>query len=117
MKTILITIFAIVTLTGCASIDAKRLENSAKKYASAVEKICTTVEIFDSVGVEFPGVEQCEKVMKTMDIIKDKADALAITEVIACIGSHPVKSPDFAACVTESQDWSKIAKEISLKQL
>lgn len=115
MKTILITIFAIVTLTGCTAIDAKRLENSAKKYAGVIQQICTTVEIFDSVGVEFPGIEQCEKVMKTMDIIKDKADALAITEVIDCTDSYPVKSPDFMACVAESQNWSKIAKEIALK--
>lgn len=115
MKNLFLFLSIVVLTSGCASFDARRLENSVKKYANVVEKVCTAAEIFDAAGVEFPGVEQCRKTMKAIDVIKDRADALAITEALGCIDSYVIESPDFVMCVAKAQDWQKIAKRISKK--
>ena len=115
MKNLFLFLSIVVLISGCASFDARRLENSVKKYANVVEKVCTAAEIFDAAGIDFPGVEQCKKTMNTIDVIRDRADALAITEAIGCLDSHVIESPDFVMCVVKAQDWPKIAERISNK--
>lgn len=113
MKTIFIAIATMFLAVSCAAIDAKKLERDIRNYTSVVEGVCTAAELFDAVGAEFPGVEQCKQVMRAVDTVRDYDDALAVSDALLCIQNHDVQSPDFVGCIKSIKQWPAIAERIS----
>lgn len=119
MKTILITIFAIVTLTGCAAIQGKKLARDIDNYTHVVTTVCEAAELFSAVGKEVPMVVECKEAVKAANLIQNYGDTLAVVDVLECVDKNEVKSVKFVQCVQSVKWWpvlvDRINKEIGKK--
>jgi hypothetical protein len=113
MKTIFITIFAIVSLTGCSAIQGKKLANDIANYTQTVKTICNTAELFSAIDKPIPGSEYCEKVIKTADVIQGYGDTLAVVDTLRCVEKNDVKSIDFVECLTTVKWWPVLVDRIN----
>lgn len=105
------TIIASILNGGCAAIKNRNIANDLEDWTGRAKAVCTTVEAFDAVGLEAPGVEQCKEVVKAIDGIYYEA----IYDVASCVQDNNLKSQDFATCVASVEEWDEIARRIASK--
>lgn len=109
----LMVVLMVVSICGCAAIDGKRLEKDIANLTDTVEAICGTAELFEAVGKNVPGVEQCEKALQTADLIQGYGDTLAVADTLRCVEKNDVKSADFVECLTSVKWWPVLVDRIN----
>ena len=113
----LILLLTVVSLAGCAAIDGRRLEKDIANYTKTVDTICTTAELFSTIGKPIPGVDECKQALKTAELIKSRSDAFAVADTLRCVEKNQdnLKSVEFVQCLSGVKWWPMVVDNINKK--
>lgn len=109
MKKTLILFTALFFAGGCSAIKSSTIADELEQWTGRAKAVCASVELFHSVGVDAPGVEQCRKAIKAID----SEYYAVIYDVATCAQDNKPNSQEFAICVSSVESWEPVAKKIA----
>lgn len=94
---------------GCGTIKSSTIASDMEEWTGRARAVCTSVELFHSVGLDAPGIEQCKRAIKAID-----SEYYAIIyDVATCAQDNKPNSQEFAICVASVESWEPVAQKIA----
>lgn len=105
MKYLIAAVF--LTVTGCAKIDAARLQSAIEKTERVTDTVCTAAELFQAAGVPQPVLDTCAKALATLE----RNEYVLVSQAVDCIAVEKTKQ-DKAVCIAGLEGWSAVADKL-----
>ena len=88
----------LVASTGCTRVNAQKTVDNVRDAVAVSTAVCDSVELFEKIGLDAPGAEQCQKVLpylraEDMQTVFDVAECLTLpdkteVEIAECIQNN-----------------------------